>query len=298
MILNLVNPESSDVKFELLSFPDGQQDIKLDIHSVKFGEIDIKARLTSFKDLELIICTVKALNNMGIPGQAISLECNYLLGARSDRKFVEGGTSYLRDVVAPILNSLELSLVKVMDVHSDVAEAVINNLFSKTNKSLVDFAIRDIYSLTAISEEEEYKKAYEQTVIISPDAGAMKKIYGLTKSLGFTGEVICASKHRDIQTGKILSTEVPITKSSLMKNLIIIDDLVDGGKTFIELAKVLHPELRGKIYLVVTHGIFSQGFEELSKYFDGIYCTNSYIDIKELEFFDMKDKIKQLDIWK
>lgn len=29
----------------------------------------------------------------------------------------------------------------------------------------------------------------------------------------------------------------------------------------------------------MINGIFSKGFEELSKYFDGIYCTNSYRDI-------------------
>ena len=34
-----------------------------------------------------------------------------------------------------------------------------------------------------------------------------------------------------------------------------------------------------KIYLIVTHGIFSQGFLKLGEYFDGIFCTNSYKDI-------------------
>lgn len=36
-----------------------------------------------------------------------------------------------------------------------------------------------------------------------------------------------------------------------------------------------------KIYLIVTHGIFSKGFDELAKYFDGIYCTNSVKDITD-----------------
>lgn len=295
MILNLVNKESSDIKFELLSFPDGQQDIKLDVHSVRSTDVEIKARLTSFKDLELIVCAVKALNNMGIPSQAIGLTCNYLLGARSDRKFVEGGTSYLRDVVAPILNSLGLYIIKVMDVHSDVAEAVIPNLFSVTNRKLVDFAIRDIYGLTVVSEEEKYQKAYNDSVIISPDAGTMKKIYGLTKSLGFTGEVICASKHRDIQTGKILSTEVPYKNSYFNKNLLIIDDICDGGRTFIEIAKKIRSDNKfdGKLYLIVTHGIFSNGTDELEKHFDYIYSTNSYKDVD-----NKLNRVKQLDIWK
>jgi len=34
-----------------------------------------------------------------------------------------------------------------------------------------------------------------------------------------------------------------------------------------------------KLYLIVTHGIFSAGFDELGKYFEQIYTTNSYKDI-------------------
>jgi len=55
------------------------------------------------------------------------------------------------------------------------------------------------------------------------------------------------------------------------------------GATFINIAKEAakqYPALKNpKIYLIVTHGIFSKGFTELSKYFDGIYCTNSYSDL-------------------
>jgi hypothetical protein len=34
--------------------------------------------------------------------------------------------------------------------------------------------------------------------------------------------------------------------------------------------------LAGCLGLYVTHGIFSQGFTELAKRFDKIYCTDSY----------------------
>jgi len=66
------------------------------------------------------------------------------------------------------------------------------------------------------------------------------------------------------------------------RDVIIIDDICDGGATFINIAKILtgYKEFKGKIYLIVTHGIFSKGFAELSQYFKGIYCTNSYSDLK------------------
>lgn len=310
MILDLVNKESSDIKYELLSFPDGQQDIKIDVHSMRFENTEIKARLTDFRDLEKIVCAVKALNNMGIPGKGIDVTCYYLLGARSDRKFVEGGTSYLRDVIAPILNSLDLGVIKVMDVHSEIAEAVIPNLFSMSNKKLVDFALGDVYGLTPSSENEHIENSYKQMCIISPDAGAMKKIYSLTKSLAYTGELICASKHRDVATGKIMSTEVNYTPNITSKDLFIIDDICDGGRTFIEMVKVIRTKETSsvsykpaKIYLIVTHGIFSNGLKELSQYFDCIYTTNSFREYNSMTDWGMHQekylhKLKTLNIWK
>jgi ribose-phosphate pyrophosphokinase len=56
---------------------------------------------------------------------------------------------------------------------------------------------------------------------------------------------------------------------------VIVDDICDGGRTFLEMQKTIRSEriylFGDKIYLVVTHGIFSAGFDELKKHFDGIY---------------------------
>jgi ribose-phosphate pyrophosphokinase len=84
---------------------------------------------------------------------------------------------------------------------------------------------------------------------------------------------------------------------------VIVDDICDGGRTFIELAKVIIAQNQeAKIYLVVTHGIFSAGFSELTNYFDGIYTTNSCQDIinnpddTDIER-SAKQKVKQLNIF-
>lgn len=116
--------------------------------------------------------------------------------------------------------------------------------------------------------------------LISPDAGSNKKIFDLAKSINYTGEIIRCDKLRDISTGKIIETIV--YKDDLKgRDVIIVDDICDGGNTFIQLAKVLKQKNAGKIYLVVTHGIFSAGFDGLGEYFDGIYCTNSVKDVRD-----------------
>jgi ribose-phosphate pyrophosphokinase len=127
----------------------------------------------------------------------------------------------------------------------------------------------------------------KEFILVSPDAGASKKIYKIAEQIGYTGNVITCSKDRDVN-GKLTKTVVPITNEQHTmlhkgpyKDFIIIDDICDGGATFINIAKQLKANgWKNKIYLIVTHGIFSKGFKELSEYFDGIYCTNSYKDIR------------------
>ena len=57
---------------------------------------------------------------------------------------------------------------------------------------------------------------------------------------------------------------------------VIVDDICDGGRTFTEIAKAIRDQLpNAKIYLIVTHGIFSAGEEPLKEYFEHVYTTNS-----------------------
>lgn len=293
--LDLTNVDKSDIQYKITSYPDGQQDIT--IHTVmdmllfKTDSIQINSRFNSFKDLELIICATKALRRLGV--KEIFLYIPYLLGSRSDRQFQEGGTSYLVDVIAPIINSLNFESVTVIDVHSDVASACINNLKVIDNTGFIYKALRD----------SDQKVEYGGFVLVSPDAGALKKIYNVAKTIDYKGEIIVASKHRDLD-GRITHTEVPLEIGGFQyKDFVIIDDICDGGRTFIEIAKVIREKRSAtKIFLIVTHGIFSAGLKELSEYFNHIYTTNSIMDINSMTEFGMRNekylnKVTQLNIF-
>ena len=56
---------------------------------------------------------------------------------------------------------------------------------------------------------------------------------------------------------------------------LIVDDICDGGGTFIGLANELKNKNAGKLYLAVSHGIFSRGFDDLEKCFTKIFTTDS-----------------------
>lgn len=272
--------------------PDGQNQVTIILSEVNggryFNEFDmgsrqnelktkpavtIKSRLNNWIDLEKISCASASLRELGV--KEIHLYTPYFLGARSDRKFEEGGNNYLKDVICPVINSLGFESVTVIDPHSDVLEGCLKNFKKESNLRLVNHFMAEIAVEKGISALD-VKKGF---ILISPDAGAEKKIHKLAEAIGYEGEIITCSKSRDTE-GKLTKTEVPLKDEYLDKDFIIIDDICDGGRTFVNIAKELQypcgKKHRSKIYLVVTHGIFSAGFSELSKYFDGIYCTNSY----------------------
>ena len=281
--LNLAYPEQSDIKFHISKFPDGQQTIDInDVEHLNSENIKIYSRIRSFRDLEIIIGANQILRTAAVA--SVSLYVPYFLGARSDRRFKKGGINYLKNVIAPIINSQNFNEVRIMDPHSDVLEACINNFVKSTNYSVTKMALDDI----GVSE---VKQSVDNICLVSPDAGAYKKVFDVAKWFGIN-DIITASKVRDVATGKILRTEVPSIKNHTdSMKYVIVDDICDGGRTFIELAKVIKEQNPiAKIYLVVTHGIFSAGFGELNNYFERIYTTNS---IKEHD----NSQVKQLNIF-
>ena len=280
LLLDLTDISNSDISFKISQFPDGQQSVSITCGFDGNETIQLSSRMNSFKDIELIICANQALKDMG--AKNVELYVPYFLGARSDRKFEKGQTNYLKNVICPIINSQGFSKVIVMDPHSDVLEACLNNFYKINNFQLVEFALADLGGRNS------------QTAIVSPDAGALKKIFNVAKEFNITN-VITASKVRDMKTGNIIRTDLPTMNLRDIEHLIVIDDICDGGRTFIELAKAIKEITEIPIYLIVTHGIFSAGFKPLFEYFEGIYCTNSIDDIHETSFAG--EKVKQLNVF-
>jgi ribose-phosphate pyrophosphokinase len=283
--LDLTSLEDSHIKYKISQFPDGQQSVEIKPDTVSVNlPVEICSRFTSFRSLEVILSATQDLYELGV--KDISLYVPYFLGARSDRKFAKGASNYLKTVVCPIINSQKYTRVTVLDAHSDVLEACLNNFEKMSNIVVVSFALQGI-------DYGECSK--EDIVIVSPDAGALKKIYDVAKAFSLPN-VITAGKVRDIATGAIIKTEVPDISKYAGKNFLIIDDICDGGRTFIELAKAIREQLPdAHCYLCVTHGIFSAGFEELNKHFQGIFCTNSYSDMENLDY--QFYKLHQLNVF-
>ena len=280
--INLQRPSLGDIKWEATKFPDGQQNVTISDEDVP-SEVQLSSRICGWRDLELVLCATASLREAG--ARRIHLFASYFCGARSDRKFVEGGNNYLKDVICPVVNGAGFASVEVLDPHSDVLEACLAGFKKRSNHSLVSKAVSELG---------------DSLTLVAPDAGAVKKTWDVARKFGISN-IVVADKVREVSTGKILRTEVPgVAFGEEDKTFLILDDICDGGRTFIALGEEIRRKRgagAGKtiINLVVTHGIFSAGLSPFKGVIDKIYTTNSYQDIpgcgewarENEEFLDM-----------
>ena len=251
-VLNIVQKDNSDINYHISHYPDGQVNVELELSEIANVDlIMIESRMSSYKDLMVILAANDILRHEGFSN--IELYCPYILGYRSDRRFKDYQSFDLK-IIANLINSCGFNRVFVCDQHSDVTSALIDrcvNLDAYTSWiQLVDFDWKD-------------------RLLISPDAGAYKKIFPLSEKLGC--EVVTGNK---VRIDGI--PDVVIHGDVNGKNCVIVDDICDGGRTFESLGLKLKTMGAMTVTLFVTHGIFSK--DTNLEHIDEIFTTNSYKD--------------------
>jgi ribose-phosphate pyrophosphokinase len=271
MILNLDKnfrpfATEKEVEFQAFIFSGGEPHIKIN-PDFAYEAITITHRINSFNDLGLLLLAVDALRRMNV--KTINAFIPYFPAARQDRVMIAGEPLSVK-VYADIINALNLNKITVFDPHSEVTPALLDN-------------VEVIYNYDFI--KKVLAKIGTNVKLISPDGGALKKIYKVSEYLGGIDVVEC-SKSRDVKTGKLSGFKV---YDDDLKGIdcLIVDDICDGGMTFIGLAEELKNKNAGKLYLAISHGIFSKGFENMNV-FEKIFTTNSFKDIDH----EMVDIIK------
>lgn len=256
-------------------FPDGQPHLKIDIQSV--ASIDRKDRLTivsrinNTNDLLQILFAKSTLDYLEF--EHMELHVSYLLAARMDRVMLEGEPFSLK-VVAGILNNAAFKKIKIFDPHSEVSTALINRSYTITNHQFVQDALDDYF-------KRNERKAF---CLVSPDAGALKKIHKLAQFLGIDNVVECM-KERDLKTGALTHFDTTVEDLTGL-TCFIIDDICDGGGTFAGTAKMLKEKGAVKVVLIVSHGIFSKG--NTIEFVDDIYTTDSYKPLTGIHCFPIE----------
>ncbi len=267
--INLFDKTKSDVWYEIVTFPDGEKHVKLEDIDRK-ESYNIVTRIKSGDDLFILAQVGDILNRAEV---YFNITIYYLMSMRMDR-VMNWNESFSLKVVANIINSINAPAVQIFHPHSD-------NVFRYINNSHAF----DVGGIDTLSPYKIIVDRYNvnETAFCFPDAGAAKR-YGKEHY-----NRIVLSKKRDYENkGAIIGMEVVETNGNLLnngiftgKNILIQDDLCDGGRTFIEAAKLLREKYNPKrIGIFVRHLVNKIGLANLATNFDDVYITNSYYDWK------------------
>lgn len=243
------------IPYTLMKFSGGEIQVRIDKQCCWYSSVGLTTNITSSDILMELLLVTDALRRLDV--KHISLTCKYFPYARQDR-VCSPGESLSVKVVCDIINSQHYDSVTIWDAHSDVTPALLNNCYNVDCSGFV------------------YRLPYNNTVLIAPDAGAVKKVFKVAQK--FKLPMIVAEKIRSPDTGEIFETKCDLPEEYCYHDILIVDDICDGGRTFVELSKVLSTKTTGNHSLYVTHGIFSKGFEELKEWFDAIYTPNSFVE--------------------
>lgn len=249
-------------------FPGGE--VGVDIQSESdFNEhvrdVHINTRLDSSDAILELLMATDAIRRVFV-GARVHLRSAYMPYARQDR-VCNAGEALSMKVMGSILNSQNYATVALVDPHSAVAVACIDRVVVSTQV--------DIFKPEYSDFDWEFK------VLVAPDEGAAKKTEEFARQVRAAGVIYC-SKTRNLTNGNILGMKILNPEVAIgADELIVLDDICDGGRTFIELARLMngYPEFDDiPRTLMVTHGIFSKGVDVVAEYYDKIISTDSFTD--------------------
>lgn len=272
----------TEIKFKQSMFPVGENYVKIEgdyfpaIHAQK--ELTIKWIFNGdgeFLQLALLVNAIRAINK----NIKLNLDIPYFPGARQDR-VCENGEAFNLKVYAGLINSLNFEKVKVFDPHSDVTGALVDNIEIIDNSKFIDKCLtEEIFGFIGWTSKMVNGTDYDKSspiTLISPDAGANKKIFKLASKLPWKNiEVVRADKQRNTKTHEIIGTVVYGDVEN--KTVFVVDDIASRAGTFMALSKRLKEMKAARIILIVSH---YEGTADINKLkesgIDKVYCYNDF----------------------
>lgn len=231
-------------KIDVTMFPDKTSQVwNIDLELSKLDHCDITWEFEHEGELMHVLQLNHLLKSFEL---TVSLSMPYLPYARQDKP-VSNKTTFALRTFARVINAADFTFVKVFDPHNRyLSEKIFKNF--RSEPVILDRFIKEL----------------APTHICYPDLGAMTRYNFYFPQV----EIMYAEKDRDQQTGEILGVRiVPAFLDSRVSNpletVLIVDDLADGGGTFIKLAYELKKSGFKDIHLYVSHGLFTKGTQVL-----------------------------------
>ena len=245
----------------LNKFPDGTLLLKESIQPYIDNDCREARIVWHFENNEEMIAIMFLARHLQSNGVVfVHLVMPYIPNARQDRVKTNEDVFTLK-YFGEFINSLGFNSVTVLDPHSSVSEALIDNLIIESPERFIQRAINDVYTRE------------RNLITFYPDEGAMKRYSGMLKMNYAFG-----IKKRDWRTGVIQGLDVSGQTDKIKDSaVLIIDDICSKGGTFYHSAKKLKELGAKNIYLYVSHCENSVLYGDMIKsgLIEKVYTTNS-----------------------
>ena len=230
----------NEIEFKPSHFPDGTQ-MLLDVPIPSTGDKIVPIRWKYESDEELVTLIYLA-NFYEEKEYETWLIMGYIPNARMDRVKKTSEVFTLK-YFCKVINSLHFKKVFVMDPHSPVSEALIDNVVMLTVVPKIKQVINTILSENNIADDN--------FVLCFPDAGAMKRYGEIVENYNF----LHGEKKRNWDTGKIEGIDLILDKCETVKGktVLMVDDIISYGGTLAYTADKLKESGALKIYAYATH---------------------------------------------
>lgn len=257
------------MQYKKVTYPDGTFYPQISEFSNK-----LTFRINSYEDLWFLKQIKDILDHNK---QEVDLTIPCLLDAQADNRFNENESFNLK-LICEFIRDMNWKSVSIFHPHNqEFVKAIIDDVIILDNKSFIQDCITLLIS-------SNYGKNYNildadtwqnNTIIMSPDAGAYKWVTKLADKINFKGEVLSASKSRKWEDNKSVLFQEVLQQDLKGKDILLIDDLLIGGGSMIGLAKILKQRNCGKLYCAVSHITVPSPNTELFDLFDKVFTTNS-----------------------
>lgn len=159
------------------------------------------------------------------------------------------------------------------------------------NNSMQGFFSVPSSVLASDSVFEKEIRAHDNVVLVSSDFGSLKHIGKLADMLNLPYASI--DKRRDLVTGKVETRSIAGEVEG--KTAIMVDDIINTGRTTVEAAKILRASGAKKIIMMATHGVLAgDAVRDLQESdVDEVIVTDT-IDIRGKSF----DKLRTVSVAK
>ena len=255
----------NDIVIEANQFPDHTLLVKAPTLRGHSEHVNITWHYENDAELFTLICLRKHYSQ----AKAI-LWMLYCPHARMDR-VKETNDVFTLKYFADTINDLNFSRVNILDPHSNVCTALINNVRVLNPKDYIMHVIEDC----------------KPDMLFYPDEGAMKRYSEMVAYHHAFG-----IKKRDWATGKIEGLDVAGCVDMIKDSrILIVDDICSRGGTFVHSARKLKELGAKEIYLYITHceNTILEGELLTSGLIEKVYTTNSIFtkEHEKIEVFEL-----------